>query len=67
MEKYKNFEELPEEPAQDKSGHSKPEKLISSQPHLKNIYDTLVLLKPEELPRYPILFIRSLSLIPLTQ
>ena len=50
MEKYKNFEELPEEPAQDKSGHSKPEKLISSQPHLKNIYDTLVLLKPEELP-----------------
>ena len=50
MEKHKNFQELPEESAQDQTEYGKPEKLISSQPHLKNIYDTLVLLKPEELP-----------------
>ncbi len=50
MEKHKNFEEFPEESTQDQSGHNRPEKLISSSPRLKNIYDTLVLLKPEELP-----------------
>ena len=50
MEKYQNSKESTEDSYLDKPENNKPEKLIASEPRLRDIYKTLLLLKPEELP-----------------